>query len=97
MITYIVTITVAPAFYSDYLNEMKSHHAQAVVDTGCFDAYHIYEIIDGPINTLEIHYQTTQQERLDQYLTVHAPMLRQEVKQMFGDQFQASRRVLRSL
>ncbi len=44
--------------------------------------------------TITMHYHMRDQAALDSYLEKHAPRLRQPAKDLFGDQFSATRRVL---
>lgn len=85
MITYQVMATV-PADISDAWEAwMRDHHVPDVVRTGCFETATFSRVrMSAHAWTHVIRYATSTRERLDAYLSEHAPRLRADHDQRFG-------------
>lgn len=82
------------ASYREWLNE----HIQKILKLEGFLTAHLFLVQEPEPKTgttqLCVQYQLRDQAALTRYLREDAPRLRAEGTQLFGDQFQATRRVL---
>lgn len=96
---YNVTIKVATEIVEDWIQWMKHEHMDEVIETGMFDHYHFFELIE-PVDeegrTFVAQYSTDSPERYKRYIDEFAPALREKGYQRFGDRFIAFRSVMRS-
>jgi quinol monooxygenase YgiN len=98
MIIYEVTLRVNRAIAEDYRQWLDEHVQEMLQIEGFIDAV-IEQQIDPAETGYEIwctRYRLRDQQDLDNYLQRHAPRMRAEGLQRFGNQFSATRRVLRS-
>lgn len=101
MFIYQVEISIQKDVEREWLAFMQHKHLDDVVNTGCFVSKQMYkklaDIPDGAATTYIMNYTATTQENIDSYLTNYAAALREEVHQLFGGKFSASRRILEVL
>jgi hypothetical protein len=100
MIIYNVTVGVDTSIEAEWLSWMKKVHIPNVMRTGLFVSQRILKVIthDDPASaSYAIQYTATSIETLQQYLDRHAPALRQEVQDKFGDRQVAYRTILEEL
>lgn len=96
MIVYNVTVAVDREIEDDWLRWMKSIHIPDVLRSGKFSHHKIYRVLsqDEETTSYAVQYFINSIEELQYYLTHHAPMLRQESQQKFGDRQVAFRTLL---
>jgi hypothetical protein len=101
MLIYEVNLSVNSEIAADYAQFLK-HHIPEVVQVGGFTKADWFErrASDEGLSNTEgrtlwtIHYHVASREALDRYLREHAPKMRAEAVDRFGDRFQATRRIL---
>jgi hypothetical protein len=98
MIVYAVTLRVDPAVADEFVEYLRRTHVPDVLATGCFVGHEILRVTDPPDagddrgrTTYCVQYRVRSRANLDRYLADHAPALRKEVADRFGDKFAASR------
>jgi hypothetical protein len=97
MIIYNVTVGVDSSIEHEWLTWMKAVHIPNVMRTGKFVSQRVLKVIthDDPATvSYAVQYTATTIELLQQYLDQHAPSLRQEVQDKFGDKQIAYRTIL---
>ena len=87
---YEVTATVSADRAAEFEKYMSDEHVPDVLATRCFAAAFIAK--DGENYVFAYHVNTP--EDMQRYLNQHAPQLRDDVIQRFGDSVQTSRRML---
>jgi hypothetical protein len=90
MIIYNVTTQVNWGIHEAWLKWMKEEHIDRVMASGCFTHHRIVKLLevddaDGP--TYAVQYYCHSPEQYQQYVRLHAPKLRQESLDKWGDQF----------
>ena len=99
MVIYEVNLAVEPEIDADWRDWIGPHMAELVSLDG-FEAANLYRV-EAEQETAAIHYtvqyQVKSREALQRYFQEHAPRLRQEGLERFGDKFQATRRIYRSV
>jgi len=97
MIIYNVTVGVDKSIEHEWLMWMKNVHIPNVMQTGKFVSHRILKVLthDDPQSvSFAIQYSASSMDILQQYLDVHAPVLRKEVQDKFGDKQLAYRTIL---
>ncbi|MGI9191299.1 MAG: DUF4286 family protein [Chitinophagaceae bacterium] len=97
MYIYSVSVKLLPEIEQDWLRWMHEEHMQAVLNTGCFYRYHLFQLsepIDEEGITYIAQYESETMEAIDTYIEQFAPALRQDGYTRFGDQFIAFRTIL---
>jgi hypothetical protein len=97
MIVYEVTLRVQADIAAQYREWLSAHVQEMLQIDGFVDAV-IEQQLDPIQEGFEIwctRYQLRNQADLDNYLSQHAPRMRADGLQRFGDTFSASRRVLK--
>jgi len=98
MILYNVTVNIESAVEKNWLEWMKSKHAAAVIETGCFDNYKIMKLLnDDPEavgGTYAVQYYTSDVARLNKYLDQYAEKLQKEALVKYPNKFVAFRTFL---
>ena len=98
MITYEVNLDIDAALREAYLAWLQTHVEQMLRFDG-FEAASIEEVLDPTAASgrfaLCVRYQVRDQASLDDYLTHHAPRMREDGIARFADGFKATRRILR--
>jgi hypothetical protein len=97
MIIYNVTIKVADAISTDWLEWMKNEHIPDVIGTGCFTHAVILRLVEvddteGP--TYAIQYHAESKALYNRYIENFASDMRQRGYDKWGDQFIAFRSVM---
>ena len=97
MIIYNVTIKIANAIHTDWLQWLKEVHIPDVVQTGCFTHAVILRLLEtdeteGP--TYAIQYFAESKGLYNNYIENHAALMRQKSFDEWGDQFIAFRSVM---
>lgn len=97
MIVYNVTIKIADAIHTDWLQWLKEEHVPEVTQTGCFTHATILRLLEvddteGP--TYTIQYFAESKGLYNNYIERHAPAMRQKSFDKWGDQFIAFRSVM---
>ena len=92
MILYEVTLQPEPAIEAEYLRWLAPHMKE-VVKIGGFIGARLFQADNGQY---VVQYESKSESQLAQYLDEHAPKLRQEAVLKFGNQFKATRRILRA-
>jgi len=98
VIIYEVNVEYNPKIEAAYRAWLKPHIAEIVVIDG-FMGCKVEEVLNptGDWKSLCLRYELRDRDALDQYLEGHAPRLRKDAVDHFGEDFKASRRVLRVL
>ena len=89
---YEVQVDLATSAVAEWLDWIGPH-AREVVASGGFDAAIIHADTASP-GRYVIRYSATSVEHINRYLAEHAPRLRADALERFGDRMTASRRVL---
>lgn len=97
MIIYNVTSKVADAISARWLQWMKEEHIPDIIGTGLFHDFRMCRLLeqddaDGP--TFTVQFFTDTLENYYTYQQEHAPRLRQQGFDRFGDQFVSFRTVM---
>ena len=93
MIIYNVTVNVDETIHEPWLKWMKEHIPQ-VLATGCFtEARFTRVLVEEQMGgyTYSIQYAAASREALDTYYKEHAPKLRKDGPDLFGDKALAFR------
>ncbi|MFM2386661.1 MAG: hypothetical protein RL660_1418 [Bacteroidota bacterium] len=100
MFQYNVTIKIEKEIREAWLAWMQSEHLQQVLDTKCFDAASLHELLE-PIDddgfTFVATYTTSSKARYNEYIELYAPLLREKGFQLFGNKFIAFRSLIQKL
>jgi hypothetical protein len=94
MIIYNVTINVDESIHLDWLKWMQNKHINEVLATGLFTQAKLVKVLveeEMGGTTYAVQYFTDSKSKLDDYYHNHAPRLRQEGLQLFGDKMLAFR------
>lgn len=97
MIIYNVTVKVEAEIAEPYLNWLKEDHIPKIMATGCFTEYRICRMLDldeGDGPTLVVQYHAPARESYETYLRDHAPRLREEAFERWGNRFLAYRSLM---
>ncbi|OYU83447.1 MAG: hypothetical protein CFE24_11350 [Flavobacterium sp. BFFFF2] len=94
MIYYNVTINIDQTVEQTWLSWMQNKHIAEVLATGLFQQARMVKIktdqADGS-TSYAVQYTADSMDDLDQYYREHAPRLREEGLQLFGDKMLAFR------
>lgn len=98
MIIYNVTVQVAEAVAAGWLQWMQQEHIPQVMATSCFKNYRILQLMDidetdGP--TYAVQYEAAAEKDYYRYIAEHAPALRRQTEERWGDKVFAFRTVMR--
>lgn len=94
VISYEVTVEVAPAQAAAYIVYMRDRHIPDLMATGCFITAELEQ--DGPARFRQ-RYRPRDQAALDRYLAEHAPAFRLDFQQHFPERISISRAVWHGL
>lgn len=97
MLIYNVTIKVDESIATDWLRWMQQEHIPHIMDTGCFSEFKMVRLLDiddseGP--TYAVQYFANTMDHYQQYLREHAPRIRKESIDKWGDRFIAFRTLM---
>jgi hypothetical protein len=90
MVIYNITIKVDWSIAEDWLKWMQDIHIPQVLETGCFERHQLVRILqvdetDGP--TYAVQYFAITLGKYDDYLLHHAPALRKQVTEKWGEKY----------
>lgn len=97
MIIYNVTIKVEPSIAAEWVGWMKQEHIAEVMATGLFLDYRLCRLLEQDEAeglTYIVQYFCDSLEDYNTYISEHAPRLRDNGFQRFGNQFIAFRTVM---
>jgi hypothetical protein len=99
MIIYNVTINIDHSVYEKWLLWMQNKHISDVLATGLFNnARFVKVLVDGDTGfTYSVQFFTDSHDKLNNYYKNHAPRLRHEGFELFGDKMIAFRTELEVL
>jgi Domain of unknown function (DUF4286) len=100
MIIYNVTINIDESVHQQWLTWLKNKHINQVLATGLFSKAKLVKVLveeEMGGTTYSIQYYTNSMTKLQDYYKNHAPRLRQEGLQLFGDKMLAFRTELEVL
>ena len=97
MLLYNVTVKVAAEIGADWLLWLQQEHVPEVLSTGCFRKATICRLLDtddseGP--TFSVQYLAETRNDYERYIQNHAPQMRQQSFDRWGDRFIAFRSLL---
>ena len=97
MLIYNVTIKVDESIASDWLQWMQQEHIPRIMDTGCFSEFKVVRLLDiddseGP--TYAVQYFASTMNDYQLYQRQHAPRIRKESIDKWGDRFIAFRTLM---
>lgn len=96
MILYNVTVSIDPEIGEEWLHWMRTHHIPDVMATGCFVESRISRIHgeeEGGL-TYSVMYLCKDQQKMDEYRDVHAPLLQKDHSDRYAGKFVAFRTFL---
>lgn len=99
-VVYEVNLQVNPTRAAEYLDWLRAHIAEILALPGFVSAecWQVSEPLDGQgWRSLCVQYRLRDRAALDVYLRDHAPRLRADGVQRFGEDFRAQRRILTTL
>ena len=85
---YNVTSRVEAGVAEAWLAWMREEHVPRVLATGLFTHHRILHLLDNEEEdgqTFAVQYYTTSREKYERYLLEHAPLLRGEVTERWGE------------
>lgn len=97
MLIYNVTIKVDESIATDWLQWMRQEHIPNIMNTGCFAEFkmvRLLEIDDSEGPTYAVQYFATTMDDYQLYLRQHAPRIRKESIDKWGDRFIAFRTLM---
>ena len=96
MILYNVTVSIDPTISEDWLNWMRTQHIPDVMATGCFIESRLSRVQgeeEGGV-TFAITYLSPSNEKLEEYQSIHAPLLQKDHSERYSGRFAAFRTFL---
>lgn len=99
MIIYNVTINIDHSVHNKWLQWMQNKHINDVLATGLFNNARFVKVLvqEDEGVTYSVQYFSDSKEKLNDYYKNHAPRLRQEGLELFGDKMLAFRTELEVL
>lgn len=97
MIIYNVTIQVENDIAGEWLSWMKEEHIPRVMGTNCFTKYQIVKLVEvdeTESKTYAVQYSANSKADYNRYIELHAPALRKETIDKWGDRFVAFRSLM---
>lgn len=93
MIIYNVTINIDDSVHDKWMAWMQEKHINDVLATGKFVSAKMVKVIvdEKEGKTYSVQFLAENRQKLEAYYLEHAPQLRQESLQMFGDKMLAFR------
>jgi len=103
MIIYNVTIKILKAREQEWVKWMMEEHMPELMKTGCFEAYHLHNLIqdiedtedDGVTYVAQYHCKSLKE--YETYINEHASKMRQAGFDRFGNSFIAFRTLMKQL
>ena len=87
MIIYNVTTKVHAAVDEAWLQWIKDEHIPAIMASGFFTAYKLCRLLeqdDSEGKTYAVQYTTANEKNYQQFMKVHAPLLRKKATEKWG-------------
>ncbi len=99
MIIYNVTINIDHSVHNNWLQWMQNKHINDVLATGLFKNARFVKVLvaEDEGATYSVQFFSDSKEKLNDYYKNHAPKLRQEGLELFGDKMLAFRTELEVL
>ena len=99
MIIYNVTVNIDHSIHNKWLQWMQNKHISDVLATGLFNNARFVKVLvqEDEGATYSVQFFSDSKEKLDEYYQNHAPKLRQEGLELFGDKMLAFRTELEVL
>jgi len=93
MIIYNVTSNIEDSVHDDWMEWMMEKHIPEILDTGKFYKIKILKVLAQHDNgvTYSVQYFADSREKLEQYYNDHAPKLRGDAMERFGEKVLAFR------
>jgi len=97
MVVYNITIQVNWSIHDKWLPWMQTIHIPEVLSTGKFSHHSMLKLLDmdeteGP--TYAIQFFAADRNEYEDYITQHAPLLRQKTQSLWNDQIHAFRTLM---
>lgn len=97
MLIYNVTTKVSWQIHEAWVKWMKEKHIPDVMGKGCFTEYRFARLLEtdeteGPTYTTQ--YYAESKEPYERYIEMHAPSLRKDAFDTWGDQFMGFRSLM---
>ena len=99
MIIYNVTVNIDHSIHNKWLQWMQNKHISDVLATGLFNNARLVKVLvnEDEGATYSVQFFSDSKEKLNDYYQNHAPRLRQESLELFGDKMLAFRTELEVL
>ncbi len=97
MIIYSVRVEIKNEIFEEYIKFLITKHINDVLSTGCFNNFELKLLLNNLENSkiIYVDYHCDNETILNEYLAKHARALRDEVKKRFGDNFIATRQIMK--
>lgn len=99
MIVYNVTVKVENEILEEWLEWIQQHMPE-VVETGCFESYSFFELLEPKVDELRtfvVQYFAKNEADYERYVSDFAPKLREDGIKKFGEKFVAFRSILKKM
>lgn len=93
MVLYEVNLQIDPEIYEAYQSWLPEH-IKALLTLPGFISAECFEVDSAPKKQISVLYRLSDRASLDRYLTEDAPRMRKAATDLFGSQFQATRRIM---
>jgi len=100
MIVYNLSIKIEASVEKDWLHWQLQEHIPDVMATGYFTEYKFYRLLeqdDTESATYVVQYFAASLNNYQQYIERNAPLLRQKIKDKWGDKFVAFRTIMEAV
>ena len=100
MIIYNVTSSVDKEIFEDWISWMKDKHIPDLIKTGLFTDYKIVKVLshdDEETFSYAVQYFAKSVADVEEYFRKHAPRLRDDVQQRYGDKVVSYRTLLEEI
>lgn len=100
MITYSVTVTIAPEIREEWIDYMKQEHIPDVMKTQCFTGFKFSKVLgttEEKENSYNVQYFCNSMKEMHQYQAHFAPKLQQHHGAKYGERALAFRTLLEEL
>lgn len=96
MIIYNVTVNIEDSIHDEWLKWMRTVHIPDVMRTGMFSECRFCKVLsdEDTGSTYSFQYTCQDMKTYEKYRDTHAPALRNQVAEKFGDKFVAFRTLL---
>ena len=98
MIVYNVTVKIDIGVHQEWLNWMKEIHIPEVMNTGCFESYKFFRLMEQDEQdgiTYSIQYFIKDMETYFRYQKEEAPKFQKDHSERYKDKFIAFRTIMR--